>query len=93
MLGAKNLLAKVGPVAYRSKANKEARLVERKVCFILEASNPAVGRHRARAFIGEGRGLHAETAESALTVILKLIRRWSDQHRLVLSTVSLQLEA
>ena len=33
----------------------------------------------ARAFIGEGRGLDAETARSALTVILKLVMRWSDQ--------------
>ena len=33
----------------------------------------------ARAVIDKGRGLHAETAESALTVILKLDMQWSDQ--------------
>ena len=32
--------------------------------------------------IGGGRGLHAETAQSALTVILKLVMRWSDQWHL-----------
>ena len=30
---------KWGPAARRSKANKEARLVERRVCFVLDASN------------------------------------------------------
>ena len=30
----------------------------------------------ARAIIGGGRGLHVETAQSALTVILKLTTRW-----------------
>ena len=35
-----------------------------------------------RAFIGGWRGLHAETAQSALTVILKLIMWWSDQGHL-----------
>ena len=29
----------VGPAACLSKANKQARLVERKVCFISDASN------------------------------------------------------
>ena len=43
----------------------------------------------ARAFKGEfqgyiagGSGLHTETAQSALTVILKLLMRWSDPCRL-----------
>ena len=36
----------------------------------------------ARVFIGGGRGLHAETAQSTLSVILKLVTQWSDQHRL-----------
>ena len=30
--------------------------------------------------IGGGRGLHTETAQSALTVILTLVSRWSDNH-------------
>jgi len=42
---------------------------------------PSIDNQWTRAFIGRGRGLHAETAQSALTVILKLI---------VFSTVSLQ---
>ena len=43
----------------------------------------------ARAFKGEfqgcivkGKGLHSETAQSALTVILRLVMQWSDQHHL-----------
>ena len=32
-----------------------------------------------RAFIGGGKGLHAEIAQSALTVILKLAMWWTDQ--------------
>ena len=31
----------VDPAAHRSKANKQARLVERRVCFISDASNRA----------------------------------------------------
>ena len=40
-VGSQKLSAKVGPAACRAKANKEARLVERKVCFISEAGNLA----------------------------------------------------
>ena len=63
--------------------------MERKVCFLLDVSNqrrrqtPVQGpipspllpttSSWAGAFIGRGRGLHAETARSALTVILKLV--------------------
>ena len=36
-----------------------------------------------KSFFGRGRGwVHAERAQSALTVILKLVMRWSDQHHL-----------
>ena len=35
-----------------------------------------------QGYIGGGRGLHVETARSTLTVILKLIMQWSDQHHL-----------
>ena len=85
---------KWGPAARGAKANKVARLVEGKVCFIVEAGNwgwgveewggrqtriqrpaPHTDNQRARAFIDGGRVLHAETAQSALTVILKLVTR------------------
>ena len=36
----------------------------------------------ARAFIDRERGLCAETAQAALTVILTLVTRWSDQSHL-----------
>ena len=46
-----------------------------------------------RACIGRGRGLHAETAQSALTVILKLIiGGLSGVILLVLVTISLQFQ-
>ena len=60
-------------------------MVERKVCFILDAGNRGWGRdpcpkadslpdnQGARAFIDRGRGLHAEIIQSALTVIVKLV--------------------
>ena len=65
--------------------------MERTVCFILDASNWGQGDCCPKtdtllysqgeiAFIDRGRGLYAETAESALTVILKLVM-CSDQHR------------
>ena len=87
---------KWGPAPHCSKANKEARLAERKVCFILEASNGGRGRadscpkahwpptdsQGARAFTDGGRGLRAETAQSALTLILKLVLRCSHQRHL-----------
>lgn len=39
-----NLLLKVGPGAHSSKANKEARLVERKVCLFSKVGNQGGGR-------------------------------------------------
>ena len=65
-----NLLLKVGPGDHSSKANKEARLVERKVCLFSKVGNQGVGGHLskgqllpppadkqwARASIGGGRG-------------------------------------
>ena len=71
--------------------------MERKVCFISEASNrggawggrnplqrltPPTDNQCARAFIDGGRGLHAETAQSALTVLLKLVMQWYDQRHI-----------
>ena len=78
---------KSGPAVHYSKANKEARLVEKKVCFILDASKhgavdfcqkddlppPTTDNQWTRAFIDQGRGLHTETAQPALTVILKSV--------------------
>ena len=40
---------------------------------------PAIDRQEATAFIGRGTRLCIKTAESALTVILKLVIQWSDQ--------------
>ena len=97
-------VTKSGGLAARpSKANKEARLVEKKVSFISEAGNlwgradsvqrltppPPTDNQWTRAFKGEfqgctsrERGLQAETAQTALTVILKLVMQWSDQRHL-----------
>ena len=85
-LRARNCNRKWGRAARHSKANKEARLVGREVCFISEAGSlagegqrpvqrptPPTDNQWARAFIDAGRGLHAETAQSALTVILTLV--------------------
>ena len=47
-----------------------------------EGRLPPTDKQGARAFIDGGRGLHMERAESALTVILKLVLQWSDQHHL-----------
>ena len=40
-------------------------------------------REWERAFTCEGRGLHADTVQLALTVVLKLVLQWSDQHHLL----------
>ena len=68
-------------------------MVEWKVCFISDALNRGVGGEGIplskdqltplsisvpEPFIGGGRGLHLETAQSAPTIILKLIIWWSD---------------
>ena len=76
---------KWGPIC--SKTSEEARLVERRVCFILITCNPGwAGKQGisvqrlstshnqwARTFIVGGREPLAETAQSALTIILKLV--------------------
>ena len=68
------------PTARSSKVNKEARLQESKVCFILEASNQGGGSEgrllskgqprpltiSAVNFYGLRQGLHAKAAQSAL---------------------------
>ena len=50
--------------------------------FLSKGRLPATDNQWARAFIDRGRGLHAETAQSALTVTLKLVMRWPDQRHL-----------
>ena len=92
-----------------SKSIKEARLVERKVGFLRDAGNKLGDADRvlskgqlfphptdnqwARASIYERRGLHAETAQSALTVILKtVIRGQISIILIVLSTINLQFQ-
>lgn len=76
------------PAAHCSKANKQARLVERKVWFISGAGNCGgrvadicpkadsphpLHKNRVRAFIDRGgRWLYAETAQSPPTVIFRL---------------------
>ena len=71
--------------------------MERNVCFILDASNQGWGRgdcsadiQWVRAFIDRGRGLHTETAQSALTVTLK--RVIDGVLSVILNTVSLQVQ-
>ena len=86
------LMLQVVPATHCSKATKETRLVGRNVCFISEAGNWGWGgqthvqrwtlcidNHWERAFVGGRRGLHAETAQSALTVNLKFVMWWSVQ--------------
>ena len=81
-------------------------LVEKKVCFIPEAGDRGgtdtlvfkgwfspLTNQWARAFIGRGSGLHAETARSALTVFLKLVIGGLINFILnVLSTANLQFQ-
>ena len=78
--------------------------MDRKICFILDASNwgrggwtsvqrltPRTGNQWARAFIENRRGLHAKTAQSALTVIFRLVIGGLTSITLtVLGTVNLQ---
>ena len=60
-------------------------MVERKICFSLDSGNNGKGReHRylfqspksvGKSFNRQSKGLHAETAQSALIVISKLVIR------------------
>ena len=74
--------------ARHSKANKQARLEERKICFISDAGNwrggwqpsvqrptPPSDKQAVRAFTDKvgGGGLHAERAPSSLTVRFTLV--------------------
>ena len=53
------------------------------------ATSPSPNNQGARPFINKGRGLHAETAQSALTVILKLVSGALTSILIVLGTVNL----
>ena len=76
---------KWGPAVCPSKAIKGGSLVERNACFILYAGNlqreqtpiqkppPSPVSQWTRAFLDRGRGPCAEAAQSALTVLLKLV--------------------
>ena len=79
-----NLLAKVGPAACRWKADEEVRLVERKFALFWRLAAKGKGliskgrllpnpNQWARTFIGRGSTLYVWTAQSALTVALKLV--------------------
>ena len=46
-------------------------------CTKTDSLTPTTDKQQARAFIDKGKGLHAETAQSALTVILKLWSGWN----------------
>ena len=105
------------PAAHCSKANKQARLVERKVWFISGAGNcggrvadicPKADSPRFtcpdKQGVGGGgsdsinrvrdQGLHAETAQSSLTVVFKLvISGLTSIILIVLGTVSLQFQS
>ena len=83
------------PKEWLLKANKQARLVEKKVCFILDVGNwwrKAAICTKARAFIDRsGGGTCRNTVQSATTVILKLvIGGLTSVILVVLGTVNLQ---
>ena len=99
------LLKQMGSSYTLSKSDNEARLVEDKGCFISDAGNwggwwtsvqrpiPPTDSQWRRAFIDRGRGLHAETVWSALTVILELaIGGLTSVILIVLSAVSFQFQ-
>ena len=62
-------------------------------CVCSSSQEPGEGNQGARAFIDGGRGLYAETAQSALTVILRLvISDLTSVILIVLNTVNLQFQ-
>ena len=85
-------------------------MIEREVCFLLDASHWDWGggvwvlvqrlnsprppdNQWARVFMDRGRGLHAERAHSALTVLLKLVISGLIANLLiVLNTINLQFQ-
>ena len=87
-----------GPSAGCSKVNKQARLVERKVCFISDAGSwgprvvniypkadslPPTGNLWARAFIDRSKeGATYRNSRVSSDSHLQIGHRWSDQHHL-----------
>ena len=95
------------PTVPHSKTNKETRLVERNIYFILDAGmGTGEGGYLSKGWlpqpltisaqellIDRGRELYVETTESALTVILKLVTSGLTRFILiVLSTVNLKFQ-
>ena len=96
-----------GPAAHLSKASRQSKLVERKVCFISDASRwcreedghlskgwfPPSGSHWSKSFYRQKEGTYAETAQSVQTVIFKLIIcGLTSMILVVLGTVNLQFQ-
>ena len=95
-----------GPAPCPSKANEQARLVERRSHFISGAGNcwgrvesvqrltpppPLTSKRESLYRHGESRGPHAESAQSALTVSFRLvIAGLTSMILVVLATVNLQ---
>ena len=78
-----------GPAARHSETNKEAKLLEKKFALFSVPTTWEEGRLLSKGWFppqGKGKGLHAETA---LTVILKLVMWWFDQCHLDLGIISL----
>ena len=87
-----------GLAACHSKALKEARLVERKVCFILDASNPRVGvggrtpvqrptapprwQPVGKSFYRQREGATGRNSTVSSDRHLEIGHRWSDQRHL-----------
>ena len=93
------LLPKSGGLAVcLSKANKQARLLANWLYFrcqqlVVGGGQTSVQRQWERAFIDRGRRQHAETLQSALTVIFRpYIGGLTSIILVVLSTVNLQLQ-
>ena len=96
-----------GLAAHLPKANKQFKVVERKVCFISYASRwcreegghlskdwfPSSGSHWGKSFYRQKEGAYAETGQSVPTVIFKLIIcGLTIMILVVLGTVNLQFQ-
>ena len=96
-----------GLAAHLSKTNKQSKLVERKVCFLSDAYRwgkeegghlwkgwfPLSDSHWGKRFYRQKEGTDAETAQSVLTIVFKLIIFGLISMTLVvLGTVNLQFQ-
>ena len=78
------ILPKVGPAACHSEGNEEARLVERKVCFILDASTWGGGRMdllitHGQSFYRQREGAISRNSTVSSDSHLEICHQWSDQ--------------